>query len=828
MEKIFLKLLNMSITAGWLILVVILLRMVLKRAPRWLSCILWGIVAVRLVCPTSLESSFSLIPSAETIHLPASGEIEEPLVSSGIPALNSTVNPVLKEAIDSASSVSRMTSLRTGMYFAEILWAAGLIILLLYGFASFARLHIRLREAAPLRENIWLCDAISSPFVLGIVHPRIYLPSSLGKEELPYVLAHEQAHIRRRDHWWKLLAYLLLSVYWFHPLVWAAYVLFGRDIELACDERVIGKMDAEGKKAYSNALVTCSMEKRLIPACPLAFGEIGVKTRVKAVLNYRRPAFWVILAAVLTCLLAAVCFLTNPRQDTYKVEIRIPAGSEGGIYYSDEEISPYGKTITLWAEEGLGDTEVVLLPSEMENEQEQLVAPEYMTPGMPVKMEAEKDVWYRIGINVSNPGKEDKKVYVKAEGVQIRIASAAEENVKYDIIPMIMVNDKYYYDTGRVSSRTERSREMDGEIISSVDGSEKPVENNQSNFGAGYGYQFGENDTIEVHMNGKWEIFEYRSGDGSLIRYGDKWYSQGDLSEETIEWLHWYNGLSEEEQAAVSSIPSDLYDLIYTGDETEMPAETEDAADASIDAAIQRAILEKNVSVYSDAYGFACCDFFLLATEKTADNAGNDMVSCYGWALYEKYEISDEGIKDVEGSHIPVVLTFVKKDGNYELKEYWEPREGSYFVSDIRSKFPAEIAEDAIDSQKFGMLQIQSCYRQAVEFSGLDTEQVIEGLLETICSKPKASSNPQDYVEAHSIEYRELLFYGEYTLHYCLNRFRQGKETGLEGRIMALVCEELLQTREAIPVDAATAETGQFWYDTLYAHGSNRVEPYLE
>lgn len=408
MEKIFLKLLNMSITAGWLILVVILLRMVLKRAPRWLSCILWGIVAVRLVCPTSLESSFSLIPSAETIHLPASSEIEEPLVSSGIPALNSTVNPVLKEAIDSASSVSGMTSLRTGMYFAEILWAAGLIILLLYGFASFARLHIRLREAAPLRENIWLCDAISSPFVRGIAHPRIYLPSSLGKEELPYVLAHEQAHIRRRDHWWKLLAYLLLSVYWFHPLVWAAYVLFGRDIELACDERVIGKMDAEGKKAYSNALVTCSMEKRLIPACPLAFGEIGVKTRVKAVLNYRRPAFWVILAAVLTCLLAAVCFLTNPRQDTYKVEIRIPAGSEGGIYYSDEEISPYGKTITLWAEEGLGDTEVVLLPSEMENEQEQLVAPEYMTPGMPVKMEAEKDVWYRIGINVSNPGKEDK------------------------------------------------------------------------------------------------------------------------------------------------------------------------------------------------------------------------------------------------------------------------------------------------------------------------------------------------------------------------------------------------------------------------------------
>lgn len=828
MDKIFLSLLNRSIAAGWLILAVLALRLLLRKAPKWIPCLLWGIAAVRLACPFSLESAFSLIPSKEILSPATVMYAQEPEIHSGISTLNSTLNPIIRESLAPVPGTA-VNPLQAWMSLGGILWAAGLAVLLLYALASFLRLHRRLRESVPLKENIRLCDAVKSPFILGIVRPRIYLPSGLKEEEMEYVLAHERAHLKRKDHWWKLLGYLLLAVYWFRPLVWAAYILFCRDMELACDERVIQGMDMEGKKAYSHALVTCSVSRRAVMVCPVAFGEIGVRKRVKEVLRYRKPAFWMLFAAVFICAIVALCFLTNPRQDTYKVRITIPAGSESGIYYSDEEISPYGKTITLWADEGLGDTEVVLLPSEMENEQEQLSAPEYITPGMPVKMEAEKDVWYRIGVNMSNPAEEDKKVYVKAEGVQIRIACpVAEENVKYDIIPMMMVNDKYYYDTGRVSSRTERSREMDGEITSCVDGSEKPVENNQSNFGAGYGYQFGENDTIEVHMNGKWEIFEYRSGDGSLIRYGDKWYSQGDLSEETIEWLYWYNGLSEEEQVAVSSIPSDLYDLIYTGDETEMPAETEDAADTSIDAAIQRAILEKNVSVYSDAYGFACCDFFPLATEVAADNAGNGMVSYYGWALYQKYEITDEGIEDVEGSHIPVVLTFVKKDGNYELKEYWEPREGSYFVSDIRSKFPAGIAEDAIDSQKFGMLQIQSCYRQAVEFSGLDTEQVIGGLLETICSEPKASSNPQDYVETHSIEYRELLFYGEYTLRYCLNRFHQGKETGLEGRIMALVCEELLQTREAIPVDAATAETGQFWYDTLYAHGSNRVEPYLE
>ena len=446
-------------------------------------------------------------------------------------------------------------------------------------------------------------------------------------------------------------------------------------------------------------------------------------------------------------------------------------------------------------------------------------------------MEAEKDVWYRIGVNVSNPAKEDKKVYVRAEGVQIRIASSTEENVKYDIIPMILVDGKYYYDTGRTSSRTDRSNEMDGEITSTVDGSEKPMENNQSNFGSGYPYQLGEDDTIEVYMNGKWEIFEYRSGDGSLIRYQDKWYSQGDLSEETIEWLHWYNSLSKEEQRSVSAVPSDLYDLIYPGDESYMPVETVDAGGDAIDEAIRKAILEKNASSYGAEYDLACCDFFPLETEVpglTAENMGSNIASYYGWALYQEYRISDKGIENVGGSHIPVVLTFEEKNGDYELKEYWEPGEGSYFVSDIRRKFPAEIAEDAIDSQKFGMQQIQSCYRQAVEFSGLDTDRVIGDLLETICSEPGTSSNPQDYVEAHFIEYRELLFYGEYTLRYCLNRFWQGNETGLEGKIMALVCEELMQTKGTIPADAGTAETGQLWYDALYAHGSNRVEPYLE
>ncbi|MEH2958592.1 M56 family metallopeptidase [Candidatus Merdisoma sp. JLR.KK006] len=828
MDRIFLSLLNRSIAAGWLILAVLMLRLLLKKAPKWIPCILWGIAAVRLICPFSPVSAFSLIPSGETLSRTTVMYAQSPEITSGVSVLNRALNPVIRGTFAPAPGAS-VNPLQVWMFLGGILWAVGLTALLLYALESFLRLHIRLRESVPLERNIRLCDAIESPFILGIVRPRIYLPSGIKEEEMKYVLAHEHAHLKRKDHWWKFLGYFLAAIYWFHPLVWAAYILFCRDMELACDERVIKGLDIEGKKAYSHALVTCSVSKRTVMVCPVAFGEVGVKKRVKAVLHYQKPAFWVILAAIFACVIVAVCFLTNPRKDTYEVRIVIPAGSEGEIYYSDAEISPYGNKITLWAGEGLSDTEVVLMP--LNSDGEWAPVPVYMTPGMPVSMEAAKDVWYRIGVNVSNPSTEEKDVYVKAEGIKIRIASGIEDNVTYDIIPMVMVNGKYYYDTGRTSSKTEHSTEMDGEITSAVDGSQKPTENNQSNFGTGYGYQWGEDDTIEVHIDGKWVIFEYRSGDGSLIRYGDQWYSQGDLSKETIEWLYWYNGLTKEEQMAVSAVPSDLYDLIYTGNESDLPAKTEDANGDPLNEAIQKAILEENASSYGDTYDLACCDFLALATEvmgPAAEDTKSSIVAHYGWALYQEYQITNEGIKDVGGSHIPVVLTFEEKDGNYELKEYWKPREGSYFVSDIRSKFPAEIAEDGIDSQKFGISQIQSCYRQAVEFSGLDTDKVIERLLDAICSGPNASSNPRDYMEAHFIEYRELLYYGEYTLRYCLNRFRQGNETGLEGKIMALICEELMQTKGTIPADAQTAETGQFWYDTLYAHGSNRVDPYLE
>ncbi|MDE7186911.1 MAG: M56 family metallopeptidase, partial [Lachnospiraceae bacterium] len=366
------------------ILAVLVLRLFLKKAPKWLSCVLWAIVAVRLVCPVSFESAFSLIPSAETVSPEAVNYAKEPEIDSGVPVIDNVLNPIVRENFAQAPGASA-NPLQVWIWMASVIWAAGLTVMLGYALVSCLRIRGKVRESAPLRDNIRICDAVQSPFILGVIRPRIYLPSGMDEKQMTYVLAHERAHLRRGDHFWKPFAYMLLAVYWFHPLVWAAYLLFCRDVELACDEKAVKDMDLDGKKAYCRALLACSMPGRVMLSYPLAFGEGRVRQRVKLILHYKKPAFWVVTAAVIVCGAVAVCFLTDPR------------------------------------------------------------------PGNDV-------------------------------------------------------------------------------------------------------------------------------GDGSQIRYLDQWYSKGDLSDETIEWLEWYNSLPEEEQLAVNHVPHDLYELAGYGTGSDVPVMTEDAS----------------------------------------------------------------------------------------------------------------------------------------------------------------------------------------------------------------------------------------------------------
>ena len=310
MSEIFLKIINMSISASYIVLAVLLLRLLLKKAPKWITVVLWGIVAVRLVCPFSIESVLSLIPSSEVVS-PNIMTDKTPTINTGIPIINSALNPVISESFtpnpgDSANPLQIWIPVLTAI------WIVGMVALLIYTVISYARVRRKIGTAVLLRDNIYQSENVLSPFVLGIIKPKIYLPFNINEKDMEHVVAHEMAHIRRKDHLWKPLGFLLLTIHWFNPLMWLGYVLLCRDIELACDEKVIKKLEHDARADYSEALLTCSVNRRMIAACPLAFGEVGVKDRVKSVLNYKKPAFWIIIAAVVACVTVAVCFLTNP------------------------------------------------------------------------------------------------------------------------------------------------------------------------------------------------------------------------------------------------------------------------------------------------------------------------------------------------------------------------------------------------------------------------------------------------------------------------------------------------------------------------------------
>ena len=326
MSSVFLHLLNISITAGWIVLVVVLLRFVLKKAPKWIRVALWGLVAVRLLLPVSIESVLSLVPSAETVAVEpvtyeivqvrdsnpepiviGEGEGERIVLHSGFEALNSAVNPVILQ-----TKANTVTVLKT---VAGWVWLSGTAAMLLYALVSYLRLRHRVRASVKLEKGVYVCDEIGDPFILGLIVPKVCLPSGMDETTRGYVLAHEKAHLKRFDHIWKPLGFLLLAVYWFNPLLWLAYILLCRDIELACDEKVVKEYDAENKAAYSEALLKSSVSRRSIAACPLAFGETGVKSRVKSILNYKKPAFWIILVALLAGIVVAVCFLTVPKKN---------------------------------------------------------------------------------------------------------------------------------------------------------------------------------------------------------------------------------------------------------------------------------------------------------------------------------------------------------------------------------------------------------------------------------------------------------------------------------------------------------------------------------
>ena len=328
MGDIFLELFDRSVSAGWMILAVILFRAAFRGMPKWVRCVLWGCVAIRLVCPFFIESSISLVPEADVLHsVVTSYSAVGRTVAGGVTDAGNALSPVLENASVKHASVDAVQTM-TLADAAGIVWCIGMILLLCSAAVSGIRVRHTVSEAVRDRSNIYFCDAIKTPFIRGFIRPRVYLPSGLAAEEMRHVLAHEEAHLKRRDHLWKPFGFLLLTVYWFQPVCWIAYIMFCRDVELACDEKVIGKLGFDERQDYSRTLVSCGQQRRLVSVCPLAFGKVGVKERVREILNYRKPSRWIVTIALIGCAIIAVCFWTNRPAASPVEEERAPENRE--------------------------------------------------------------------------------------------------------------------------------------------------------------------------------------------------------------------------------------------------------------------------------------------------------------------------------------------------------------------------------------------------------------------------------------------------------------------------------------------------------------------
>ena len=591
MGEIFLKLLNLSITASWLILAVLCIRLIFRKIPKWITCLLWGVVAIRLIFPFSIESAFSLQLSAEPIRISTMVEGElipyVPFVDSNIGVVENTVNPLLAEAFAYQETES-VAPLQIATEIAGSVWLSGMVVLLIFALVSMIKLRLRVREAVRYKENIYICDAVKSPFILGIIKPRIYLSSALSEEEMDYIIAHERAHLKRKDHLWKPFGYLLLCIYWFNPLCWIAYIMLCKDIELACDEKVIKDMSFGDKKEYSRVLLFCATQRHLVMACPLAFGEVGVKERVKTVLNYKKPTFWITIAAIVVCAIVAICFLTNPAKE-YQIRITIPAGSETGFYYSDEEICPKRNTLTIAKGGHLGDMEVILLPVEVK-EENAYDEPIYITAVAPAKMDVEKGAWFKIGVNMQNPTAEDIDIYVIVRGVEVRIASKTKGD-----------NDSNGESAEEQNSVTPQNLEGPQEPDANEDAVYEELNRVVSTIGLENAYPW--NNTVEFKPNADVLIKMASDGSGRFEIYGilsEKYGSYGLLLNDWIggeqNWnfalVPWYYSGAPSDQPILESDGKGRYIFAYVYDYDDVPLWHECVLDCGYDTGHMQLIPE--------------------------------------------------------------------------------------------------------------------------------------------------------------------------------------------------------------------------------------------
>ena len=741
MSELFLKIINMSISASWLVLVVLAFRFLFRKAPKWVNVLLWGIVAVRLICPFSIESALSLIPSAETIS-PEIMMSPAPTIHTGVPALNSVVNPIITETF-APEPIASANPLQILIPILAMIWIIGMCILALYTVISYWRLQRKVSEAVILRENIFQSENVGSPFVLGIIKPKIYLSYNMDEQDMEHVVAHERAHIRRKDHLWKPLGFLLLTIHWFNPLMWLAYVLLCRDIELACDEKVIQELGNEQRADYSQALVACSVNRRMIAACPLAFGEVGVKERVKSVLNYKKPAFWVIAVSVVACVVVAVCFLTNPInaiEGSYHIEgYGIYNGSEYYIVVNDgvelkctkEQYEQVASLMEFFRTGEMEDTPIQVkykqfLISHKRGTVIELEIPENERFGKTYTYEKE-GIMGKFTITLYNDG-----TFSYYEGMASSYLGFGSWTQNGDAITLTddghgglgLINHFEFDKTDLIfveegSSNFIYVKVQNGERFYYTGEAVKPED---ATVQPGNSETLSLDDVVTLSKKGydlTWSDFDqYRyieTGSGLYIRV----YEINEMFE------LWIGGswTDEDPMYIWLTLADDLNTRIDIRDGGVEEFITKDYSETLLNRAIYDAILDCNVSEKTVGLN-NCASFVMLDKEEisgtpvvgSTDHVG--MVTVYGLALYQGYDMVDGKLHEEAGSHTPVAITFDVLNGRYSLKEYWRPGDGTYYEPDIREKFPDKIEDEAMNTQKYIAAQKQECYVQAMRNNG--------------------------------------------------------------------------------------------------------------
>lgn len=497
LDALFLQILNMSFTASFVIVFVLLARILLKKSPKVLSYTLWSVVLFRLVCPFSFESVLSLLP-ANTNPIPSDiGMMAVPQINTGLPALNNAVNSNLPAATPAAS----VNPVQIWIFAGRVLWLAGIAVLLIYSLAMLLQLTKKLKNAVHDRDNIYLSDQIDTAFVLGAFRPKIYLPSYLGDTQRDYILLHEQTHIRRLDHIVKLAGFFVLLLHWFNPLVWIAFYASGKDMEMSCDEAVVKKLGNGVKKDYSTSLLSLATGRKIVGGTPLAFGEGDTRGRIKNVLNYKKPAFWVVVLSAIAAVSVGVGLTANPKEER---------PGFAGVNAVILEIDKDNQSMTV---EGIDENSVIGDRCIITWEKDALIT--LATNSKPTQLSLDD---FSVGDYVVLFIGEVEETYptrATAGSIQLKPSEASEIVA---LRPMVMIHGDLYLDTGR-EGPMGAANQVDGTIKTNVSPNKKPTEHEQSNFGCvGSEYTVG-NGFVQVNIDGKWIVFELERQDASSVEY---------------------------------------------------------------------------------------------------------------------------------------------------------------------------------------------------------------------------------------------------------------------------------------------------------------------